>query len=155
MPLKFGSTTIENVYWEEYSGGVALYMPIEKIIFNGTTVFQKISKKTITETLNYTFGVVSSSSGATFYYPKPSIALQHTPMKVTKISGINGSSSNGTVDSSGLKGTLTVNGSVGRTSSSRTLSWSVSGNSLTWDSRDSLQGTKTPCTISITYEYMG
>lgn len=153
MPLKFGSTTIENVYWEEYSGGAAMYVPIEKIIFNGTTVFQKI--ETITETVSIPFNVYGSQSGVSFYYPKSGLmkaTLKHTPIKVTSFAQTTSSIYNFTITNN-LSGTVKFKGTQSTSTFNKSGTWSISGNTFTIIGPDSVTSNNNSFGVTITYQY--
>lgn len=156
MPLKFGSTTVTNVMFEQMSNG-ASSITLDKIIYNGTTVFERQKTlKTITEKLSYTYYYTSYSSGASFRYPSASLQLSYTPVKVTKLGvGLPGSGSV-VISSTGLSGTMRAYGTTGQSSSYIDLSWNVSGSKFNISSGGSSSGsTKTNGEISVTYQYYG
>lgn len=153
MPLKFGSTTVTNV---DYVDMQQVFMiRLDKIIFNGTTVFERQKVlTTITENVEYAYYYTSSSSGASFRYPSASLQLSNTPVKVTKIVGNLPGSGSSTISSSGLSGTISAYISTGKSSSYTTVPWSVSGSKLNITaSGSSISGSKSTIKISITYQY--
>ena len=153
MPLKFGSTTVANV---EYVDMEQVFMiRLDKIIYNGTTVFERQKTlTTITENVEYAYYYTSSSSGASFRYPAASLQLSNTPVKVTKIvSNLPGGGSS-TISSSGLSGSMSAYISTGKSSSYTSVPWSVSGSKLNITAAGSSSGsTKSTIKISITYQY--
>lgn len=150
MPLKFGSTTVANVDFVDMQQ--VSMTRLDKIIYNGTTVFEKQKTlQTITEKVKYTYYYSSNSSGASFRYPKASLQLSYNPVKVTKIGSLPGGS---TTTASGLSGTMRAYSSTGQSSSYVDVPWSVSGSKLNITAAGG-SNPSTPSTIdlSITYQY--
>ncbi|MCQ2086588.1 MAG: hypothetical protein MJZ37_00730 [Bacilli bacterium] len=152
MPLKFGSTTVANV---DYVDMEQVFMiRLDKVIYNGTTVFERQKKlTTVTENVEYTYYYSSGSSGASFRYPSASLQLSNTPVKVTKIiSNLPGGGSS-TISSSGLSGTMSAYLSTGMSSSYTSVPWSVSGSKLNISAAGGSGTSESTVELSITYQY--
>ena len=150
MPLKFGSTTVANVDFVDMQQ--VFMLRLDKIIYNGTTIFEKQKTlTTITEKVKYTYYYSSNSSGASFRYPSASLQLSHTPVKVTGIGGLPGGGSS--TASSGLSGTIRAYSSTGQSSSYVDVPWSVSGSNLKISAVGTSGSTKATTDLSITYQY--
>ncbi|MCQ2086693.1 MAG: hypothetical protein MJZ37_01255 [Bacilli bacterium] len=149
--MKFGSTTVANVDFVDMQQ--VFMIRLDKIIYNGTTVFERQKTlTTVTEKVKYTYYYSSSSSGASFKYPSASLQLSHAPVKVTSIGGLPGGG--GSTASSGLSGTMRAYSSTGQSSSYIDVPWSVSGSKLNISAAGG-SNPSTPSTldISITYQY--